>query len=172
MTSSVQVHGAGLRALFARLHGKAHFLSRFKLVETTARDTVAVKINFVAILGFDETVAFIMEYAGDPASRGDRMGFYIAFNLAIQILQMPARGGESVTDGGIDIFMRMVLLRIAARGDLPAARQRQINPDLEQAAIAPVPAWRPDRNPACGDAVMKPLQPADFLFNSFTHGVR
>ena len=84
------------------------------------------------------------------------MHFDLAAPVARIVFELTACGVEGVANGGVDILVRVLRLGVAPDKNL-AARNAQIDPDLEQIALLTrLPAF--DNHPAGDNPVEKPFE--------------
>jgi hypothetical protein len=101
-------HGTGLRTLNAlafRDH-EPDFVCDLKFVEVRIDHAVFVEVDLLAVRHFHKAV--ILEELSNLAMFRGRVGFYAATYPPCMVFQLTSRRVESITDGNVDIFMRMI----------------------------------------------------------------
>ena len=78
------------------------------------------------------------------------------------VLELPAHRIEAIADRDVDVFMGMVLGRIALHDDL-LARNLEIDTNMKKAALAMAPAGGLDDDATADDPVMELLELRDTL---------
>ena len=113
-------HGARLRPFGAlrMLRDEAHLFANSERVKRAIHDTVAMKIDLVALGVQDEAAILLGQEPRDPSMVGHCMQLDVAASLASVIFEQPASCVEGVSDRDMDILMGMVRLGIAPDDDL------------------------------------------------------
>jgi hypothetical protein len=135
--------GACLRPLIAlrRMQREADFVAHLQFFEPAIGDRIAVEVDLHAIAGVDEAVVCLGNEAGDPAMRWNLVRLHVAPPTPAVVLELAPNGVEAIPDGDLDVFVGMVLRRIALHNDL-LARDLEIDPDVIEVAVAPS-GWAP-----------------------------
>jgi hypothetical protein len=95
----------------------------------------------------------------------------IAPPLADVVLELAAGGVEGVTNGDVDVFVRLVLVWLAIH-DHDLARDREIDPHVEEPALVMMAVMLFHHHVAGGDVVAELLEPAGFFPNALVDGGR
>src|SRR5271166_4662225 len=166
-----QPYHARLRALFARLLDEAHLRADAQAVEPAFGDGVAVEIDLPSLRRFDEPVVPAGYEFRDAAAALGGVRLDLSAQIALDILDLPHRGVESVADRDQHmLLLGRVVVRLAY-DHVVVPGHRDADVDLEPPA-APVARLRPvDDHPATRDARAELLEPArlflDLVANRF-----
>src|SRR4051794_17692614 len=129
-------HAACLRTLDALrlLRDEAHLITNLELIKRAANDAVAMKIDFAAVGACDKAAILLGKKACDASVIGHAVYFDLAAAAARMILELAARGVKSVANGGMDVLMCVLRLRIAPNNDF-TPRNAQVYTDLIDVAL-------------------------------------
>src|SRR5665213_98184 len=129
-------HGTRLGSFFTftLVKDETDFVAFREMVETIADHGVPVHVDFVAVTGLYETVAFRLEKTGYAPVVRRLMGLDVASHGAGVVLELAARRVEGIADGDENVLMRMVFGRIALDDDL-SSRNGQIDSQMVQVAL-------------------------------------
>ena len=106
---------ARLRPLlaFARVDGETHLISHRELVEDLAGNCIAMEVDFRTIARIDEAIALLGNETANPAMARDLMSLDFSALAASMVLELSAHRIEAIAHRDINVFMRVVLGRIA-----------------------------------------------------------
>src|SRR5271163_259456 len=143
-----QLHRARLRSFLAGFLGECHAGAGTQAGKAAVEHAVAMKIDFAAVAGFQET-----ELAGriEPRHRSDRRAIVLlhqALQPANVILQPPLCALEGVVDGKGQIGVPLVRLRDAADIDFPTVGERQADIHFVESAVLMMATGSLQRDPA------------------------
>ncbi len=92
-----QYNGAGLWTLVAFFLGEANLRAYLQPVESTVKDTVAMKVNLAAVRSFDKAIAGLALKTDYMANHGF-MHFDGTALFADVVFELPARSIKGFTD--------------------------------------------------------------------------
>jgi hypothetical protein len=150
---------ARLRLLlaFARVSRESNLVSDSQSLEALMGEGISMEVDLRAIACIDEAILLLDDELGNPAVARGLVRLDVSALAARMILELPAHRIEAIADRDIDVFMGMVLGRIALHDDL-LARNLEIDANVEKAALAMEPAGGLDDDATANDAAMELLE--------------
>jgi hypothetical protein len=165
MMLSYRRNGARLRPslAFIGMQGEPNFVADRQFIEAIAGNGVAMKVDLGAIGGRNEAVVSFGDESRDPAMGRNLVRLDIASAATDMVLQLPPHRVEAVLDGDIDVFMCVVLGRIAFHHDLLAGNL-EVDPDVIEISVLSTIGPLDDHSTA-HDSIEEALQ----LFGAFAN---
>jgi hypothetical protein len=163
-------HAASLWTLHALhlLRDEAHLVANLELIKRAANDAVAMKIDFAAVGAHDKAAILLGKEPRDAPVIGHAVQFDLATAVARMILKLTARGVKSVTNGGMDVLVCMLRLRITPNYDFTPGNA-QVDTDLiDVALLTRLPSF--DDDAAGNDPVEEPLEGVDAFSDPLFNG--
>ena len=128
-------HKACLRPFVSLRFRESDLLANLQFFEKVIHDAVTMKVDFAAVAALDEAVLRAPVNCRDDAVRRGLMFFHMASAFADEVLKLPARGLERITDGQIDILMRPRDSRLMAHRDVCGIGNNEMDPDVIDVAL-------------------------------------
>ncbi len=150
-----------LQPLVAALDRVANRRARLERVELSVQDAVAVEVDLLAVGALDETEVALGEQPCDPPMRRRGVRLHFAATLGGMAVELPSGGAKGVADGGRQIFVRVIVVGVAADDDL-AAGDVDVEPDVKNAAFGVLAVGRLDDHPTVDDTAEHPFELGHF----------
>jgi hypothetical protein len=152
-----RLNSARLWTLVALGFHETNLTTNVELVERSTEHGISVEVDLSTIRCLDETVLLLGRHEDDPPMRRDRMDLGLTPLPAGIILELTAHSVKGISHHNISVFVGMLVVLLVTHHKLPAGHA-QLDPEMKQLALMPVPVRRLEHDATAHDAGVKLLQ--------------
>lgn len=158
-----RLHKTCLRSFVAPRFDKTYFLSSFELLEEVIRHAITMKVDLTAIAARDEAVICLGMKFRDDSMGWDFVLLHLTGPFADNILKLPPRGLEGVTDGDVNVLMSPGGSGFSAYDDVRSIGNYEMNPDVKDVAFVMTVLGPANHHPAANDPAKELFKLGSFL---------
>lgn len=167
-----EMNGSRLWAFLALPLGcdKAYFMTDFDAVKCITDDAVPMEIDLAPIRCLDDAVIVSCKQLGYTTVGYHFMALNVAAGSSNIVFKLAPRSIEGIADSHIDVLVSVVRSGIASDYDF-TARNRQLDANMIELALAVMYMRRFNDYPAARDLIVKLLKPSGPLADARFNGV-
>jgi hypothetical protein len=152
-----------LGSFVALRFNKPHFLSSFELLKAVVCHAITMKVDFTAIAASNESVICLgMKFRDYPMGR-DFMLLHLTSPFVDDILKLPPRRLEGITDSYVSVLMSSGASGFPAYDDVGSIGNHEMNPDAKDVTLVMAVLGAANHHPAAYYPTKKLLKLGSFL---------